>query len=285
MVGLTDKGYVFSGSKVFLKGYAREVYSELEKLFYKLAENMYSEQVLVPALISTDFLEKTDYIEKFPHNYGAVSVVSSDSNTLHNVANKSVDITKVLELESHLSEPPTVCCHILEQLENKVIVDSKVFYAKGYCFRNESEHSISKSRPKTFSMQEIVYFGTQQEVKSLRDQTIAETKNIAEQLKLNCVIKPANDLFYITPAMQKLLKLQKNEEQKFELVFYGDSDSFSVSSFNLHNQFYSKKLNIKLQDNSPIYSGCTGFGLERWTLAFILTHGNKGKFPRDFINC
>jgi seryl-tRNA synthetase len=68
--------------------------------------------------------------------------------------------------------------------------------------------------------------------------------------------------------------LQQLKGLKTEMLLdVGDGRTVAASSFNDHQQFFGECFDIRLQNDEPASTGCVAFGLERWILAFMVTHG------------
>ena len=68
--------------------------------------------------------------------------------------------------------------------------------------------------------------------------------------------------------------LQRIKGLKHELVFrFPDGRPLAIASFNDHELFFGDAFKISLTDGSPAWSGCVAFGLERWLMAVLVTHG------------
>jgi hypothetical protein len=74
--------------------------------------------------------------------------------------------------------------------------------------------------------------------------------------------------------------LQQIKGLKIELRAQMDAKEtpLAISSFNLHETFFSRRLDFHLADGMEAHSGCVAFGLERWALALALTLGPDQAF-------
>ena len=58
------------------------------------------------------------------------------------------------------------------------------------------------------------------------------------------------------------------------------SSTLAVGSYNYHQDFFGRHLNITLPDGSPAQTGCVAFGLERIAYAFLCQYGlDRGNWP------
>jgi len=78
--------------------------------------------------------------------------------------------------------------------------------------------------------------------------------------------------------------LQSAFQLKYEIrarLPYKDS-TLAVGSYNYHQDFFGRSLNIALPDGSPAHTGCVAFGLERMALAFLSQFGlEPDSWPKE----
>ena len=85
------------------------------------------------------------------------------------------------------------------------------------------------------------------------------------------VLLPTFDPRHDTKALAQLL-----EPVKSELIF---GDDLAIGSTNRHRSFFGECYGIR-HGESPAVSACVAFGLERWLLAIVSTHGrNPDSWP------
>ena len=91
---------------------------------------------------------------------------------------------------------------------------------------------------------------------------------------------------FIIPKMQKFKKIQKSEELKYEIrLNCSNEHEISVASFNLHGSAFTSPFNIKIANIDNTVTGCIGFGLERWVIAFISQFGiDINNWPDEIKN-
>jgi len=70
-------------------------------------------------------------------------------------------------------------------------------------------------------------------------------------------------------------------ELKYELQMdIGAGDSISIASFNFHERFFGEAFDLTLPNAGALFSGCVGFGLERFAFALLCQHGtNPARWP------
>lgn len=128
-------------------------------------------------------------------------------------------------------------------------------------------------RLKDYHVREIVCIGSDDFVVEMRTKILNETISILEDLELSSSISIASDPF-ILPKMQKYKKLQHQESSKLELrLNYSKDEQLSCTSFNLHGTSFSHPFNIEVKGCGETVTGCVGYGIERWVLAFMCQYG------------
>src|SRR5262249_25686840 len=96
---------------------------------------------------------------------------------------------------------------------------------------------------------------------------------LAASLGLDTIIAPATDPFFAPTARAKQV-LQRMKELKHELLLpIGDGRTTAAASINLHDTFFGEAFRIGLADGRPATTACLAFGIERWTLAFLVAYG------------
>jgi seryl-tRNA synthetase len=96
-------------------------------------------------------------------------------------------------------------------------------------------------------------------------------------------VESANDPFFIGE-FRKQVAFQSAFQLKYEIrarLPFKDS-TLAVGSYNYHQDFFGRKLNITLPDGSPAHTGCVAFGLERMAYAFLAQFGLEAEnWPQD----
>jgi seryl-tRNA synthetase len=97
---------------------------------------------------------------------------------------------------------------------------------------------------------------------------------VFEEIDLAYRVESANDPFFVGE-FRKQSAFQSAFQLKFEIrarLPFKDS-TLAVGSYNYHQDFFGRHLDITLPDGSPAHTGCAAFGLERMAYAFLAQHG------------
>jgi seryl-tRNA synthetase len=114
-------------------------------------------------------------------------------------------------------------------------------------------------------------------------------QKIFEETGLAYHVETANDPFFVGE-FRKQAAFQTAFQLKYEiranLPF--KQGTLAVGSYNYHQDFFGRHLNITLPDGGPIHTGCTAFGLERMVYAFLAQFGfdssNWPEIVKEWMN-
>jgi hypothetical protein len=127
-----------------------------------------------------------------------------------------------------------------------------------------------------FTMREIVFAGPEDFVASQRQRCIELAVEMLDEWELSYDIRSATDPFFIE-GFSTQAAFQSAFELKFEIradLPYEADRTLAVGSFNLHQDFFGRALEIGLCGaDGPAFTGCVGFGMERLVWAFLSQHG------------
>ena len=237
-----------------LIGPVLRLFKYFENAFLTFGQRSMATEVFYPTLIEKRVLEQAEYFASFP--------------------NLAIDVGKNYFLS------PAVCYQVYPTLESKIIGEKlSVFSTQSKCFRNEKKFDIAEGRFKEFTMREIVFIGDYEHVEELRKKLILDVLNFTESLKLSGVIEKSSDPFFTSlPDGRGKKLLQQLKPLKFELKVAMPSGPMAIASFNLHEDFFGRSFNIKLQSRENATSGCVAFGIERWVLGFLSQYGLDIKY-------
>ena len=274
LIGFTDE---------FLK-----VFNQVDEFICYLAKLVDAKDYIYPDLIDVDTLNKCNYLSQFPHQLVFASNIEKKAKTINCFCN---DIEKnCMCIKNKLDEPklinkPTICYHVYKQFENTIIEEPpKIITSKGRCKRYESLNTKTLERLLDFTMREIVFIGKKEQVLEKREFLMQQVQSAISKMDIYSNIKTSYDPFFTSKYTPKAL-IQKKFKLKYELNAYlpDSQDELSIGSFNYHGTFFGEKFNIKLRDGSFAHTACIGFGLERFTYAYLNQKGNNCKKLETFL--
>ena len=256
--------------------------------FTGLADSFGATSYRFPTLIPARYLERVNYFRAFPHSLTFVTHLREDLDTIddfsqhaacdeHGLNTPPDSFSKTQTLLS-----PAVCYHLYFSLADKPLPGSGlVATAVGNCFRYESINLASLERMWNFTMREVIFVGLKDFVLQNRETGRERMRGFFEKIGLAYRVESANDPFFIGE-FKKQAAFQSAFQLKFEIrarLPFKDS-TLAVGSYNYHQDFFGRSLNITLPDGSPAHTGCIAFGLERMAFAFLAQYGlDEARWP------
>ncbi len=252
-----------------------------ENQFINLADSFGALPYRFPTLIPARYLERVGYFQAFPHSLTFATHLREDLDAIDNFARHAACGDHGLEapdgsfaaIQALLS--PAVCYHLYFALADKPLPGGQLAAtAVGNCFRYESINLTSLERMWNFTMREVIFVGPKEFVLQNRDTGRERMRGFFEQVGLAYRVESANDPFFIGE-FKKQAAFQSAFQLKYEiragLPF--KKGTLAVGSYNYHQDFFGRSLNITLPDGSPAHTGCIAFGLERMAFAFLAQYG------------
>jgi seryl-tRNA synthetase len=253
-----------------------------EKRFLELADSFEAAPYRFPTLIPARYLERVNYFQAFPHSLTFVTHLREDLDAIdHFAQNAACEHNGALSIPLDTFSPiqtllsPAVCYHLYFALADQPLPQGKaVVTAVGNCFRYESINLSSLERLWNFTMREVIFVGAKDFVLENREIARQRMAGVFEEIGLAYRVESANDPFFIGE-FRKQAAFQSAFQLKFEIrarLPFKDS-TLAVGSYNYHQDFFGRHLNITLPDGSPAHTGCVAFGLERMAYAFLAQYG------------
>jgi len=252
-----------------------------EAQFVDLAGFFGAEPYRFPTLIPARYLERVNYFRAFPHSLTFATHLREDLDVIddfaqhagcddHGLTTTPESFAKIQALLS-----PAVCYHLYFALADKPLPNGQVIgTAVGNCFRYEAINLVSLERLWNFTMREVIFVGSKDFVLENRERARLRMAEVLEKIGMAYRVESANDPFFIGE-FRKQAAFQSAFQLKFEIrarLPFSDS-TLAVGSYNYHQDFFGRNLNITLPDGSPAHTGCVAFGLERIAFAFLAQFG------------
>lgn len=232
------------------------------------------EEWRLPAAVPLGTLHRAEYFQSFPQWLTAAAHLSDDPAALERVAaarDPGTEVHRALQPCS-VALPPALCYQTYASLAGRVLSRPLSMTAQGTCWRHEGTRLRPLSRGWAFTMREQVCVGDRTWVDRFVASGMERAVSLAATLGIPCTVEPASDPFYAPTSVGKA-RLQRVMGLKRELVVPCGQDGLAIASSNLHDRFFGEAFDIRLPNRSSAFSGCVAYGLERWTLAFLMTHG------------
>jgi seryl-tRNA synthetase len=262
-----------------------------ETLFLELADGFEAAPYRFPTLIPARYLERVNYFRAFPHSLSFVTHLRTDLDAIDHFAQHAAcdehglnePLSSFAGIETLLS--PAVCYHLYFALADQPLPGGQfVATAVGNCFRYEAINLVSLERLWNFTMREVIFVGPKEFVLQNRETARQRMAGVFEKIGLAYRVESANDPFFIGE-FRKQAAFQSAFQLKFEIrarLPFKDS-TLAVGSYNYHQDFFGRQLNITLPDGSPAHTGCVAFGLERMAYAFLSQYGLEPAGWPEFV--
>lgn len=255
-----------------------------ERHFLALADSFGALPYRFPTLIPARYLERVNYFRAFPHSLTFVTHLREDLEAIDEFAQHAACDH---HLDGSLTTPPeafapiqnllspAVCYHLYFALADRPLPGGQLAAtAVGNCFRYEAINLTSLERLWNFTMREVIFVGPKEYVLDNREAARQRMHTVLEQIGLAYRVESANDPFFIGE-FRKQAAFQSAFQLKFEIraALPFKNSTLAVGSYNYHQDFFGRHLNITLPDGSPVHTGCVAFGLERIVFAFLAQFG------------
>ncbi|MCX4763964.1 hypothetical protein OG562_23980 [Streptomyces sp. NBC_01275] len=265
---LGDTGFRVDAGLATLGPEALELRNELDAIFTGWGARAGAVAMAYPPLIAADDLTALDYWENFPHLAMTATGLREDrrQNLVVDSARPAVDHAALCDAGHVL--PSSACYPAYLGLGGMKVPDNHLITTVATCFRNES-HFDGLRRLLGFTMREVIFLGSRAEVLC----RVADFKRLTSEfiaaLGLPVEVRPARDPFFDADSRRSLMLSLFPAKEEF---VYGDT--VAISSVNFHRNFFGERCGIRTEDGEYAFSGCIGFGLERWLHALAEHFGS-----------
>lgn len=276
------EGIRFMGrGQVALQGIPLQLFDYFDRVFTAFGHPYAARPLRVPTLIPVETLAKCDYLKSFPQLLNFVGHLHEDADVVARFQQEHAErgdlapsaVAQLATPEVGLS--PAVCYHAYSMHADTHVPAGGVTYAMcGKCFRYEGSGMRDMRRLWDFTLREVVFLGTRDEVLAQRARGVDDMGRFLDEHELAAEIRTASDPFFVVPddALSKTY-FQLSSDTKYEVAaLLPDGTQLAVGSLNYHSDFFGRVFNCQAGDG-PMHSVCIGFGLERWVHAFLAQHG------------
>ena len=261
-----------------------------ESQFLDLADHFQARPYRFPTLIPARDLERVNYFRAFPHSLSFATHLRSDLDVIDDFSQHActdehglnTGMDSFARIQTLLS--PAVCYHLYFMLADKPLPNGALCAtAVSNCFRYESSNLQSLERLWNFTMREVIFVGAKDFVLDNREKARQIMEEKFKHIGLAYKVETANDPFFIGEYKQAVF--QSAFQLKYEIRAYlpFKNSTLAVGSYNYHQDFFGRHLNITLPDGTPAQTGCVAFGLERIAYAFLCQYGLDRKGWPPFV--
>jgi seryl-tRNA synthetase len=236
-----------------------------------------------PSVFPREAFVRTDYLRSFPDLMGSIHGFDGgapEHAALLRTLDDGADWSATLG-PTDLVLLPAACYPLYPMLTGVLPEGGGLFDVLGACFRHEP--SDDPARMQAFHQHEFVHVGTPESARSFRDDWLARSPQMMEDLGLAVDAEIANDPFF-GRAGSMLAASQRESELKFEVLAAVSSEEqpTAIVSCNCHLDHLTVPFDIVSADGERAHSACVGFGLERIVLGLFAVHGfDTERWPHD----
>lgn len=277
-------GLWFSGpGQVQLTGPALAARRGLESLLDRYIGAWQPEPLQTPTLIPAEVLARCDYFRSFPQYVSFVSHLHEDFGTIAGFRERHQERETLDEAARQDLDLPTtclspaVCYHVYHRHAGTTLpAEGTTWDVQGRCFRFESTNISDLRRLWEFTMRELVFVGSRDQVLARRAAAIDAFIPLLDALDLPAEIRTASDPFFVAPDATAKTYFQLSSETKFEISVQLDrGERLAVGSFNYHTDFFGRAFATDAGETGPAHSVCVAFGMERLIHAVLAHHGSE----------
>jgi seryl-tRNA synthetase len=276
-----DGLHILGTGQVALTGLPLALFTYFDRLFTALGETWQAQPVRTPTLIPSSVLARCDYFRSFPQNVTFATHLREDLEVIdgfrgrHEQRNDLDDRALADMVPPEVCLSPAVCYHVYHLHQDRSIPAAGTAHGVcGSCFRYEAGNTSDLRRLWDFTMREVVFMGTREDVLRRREAAIHRVAELLDEHGLAGEIRTASDPFFVAPDAAAKTYFQLSSETKFEIsLLLPESERLAVGSFNYHTDFFGRAFAIAVDGHGPMHSVCVAFGLERWVHAVLAQHG------------
>ncbi len=251
-----------------------------ERAFLDLAQGFGAAPYRFPTLISAALLDRVEYFRSFPHSITFAAHLRPDLDVIEGFSAAARIEQDALHVDpASFSRPtavlsPAVCFHYYGALSGTRLRGGVCATAVGSCFRYESSNLVSLERLWNFTMREIIFVGAKDFVLESREEARKRVAPLLEAWGFAYRVERASDPFFVGE-FKRQTAFQSAFQLKYEIRARVPhrQGTLAVGSYNFHQDFFGRHLDIRLEDGSPANTGCVAFGLERLAYAFLAQYG------------
>ncbi len=264
-----------------LRGDLLNVVQQLDKFFRNYALELGAEEQFYPVTVPVSSMIDNGYLSNFPHHALIAGRVHSDLEMLTEVAHKKAGAALPAGSIGNHDQmlAPTVCYHCFEAMRGQHIdLTGSLFTATNQCHRHEGAVTTGLARLQTFTMREVIFFGTPDSVVEKQMMILNDSRDVFESWGLSFKIMTATDPFFAVGSENKRA-FQALQALKYELRIDMpfNNSSLAVASFNNHKNTLVKPYGIS-GAQERLASGCVGWGFER------IAYGMFAQFGPDIAD-
>lgn len=257
---------------------------------------------MFPRLIPLEVIKKMPaYLDKLPEGMFYVCAPPREP-TVFDEFKKKVELKNEIDrdlLKDILENPnyvlePTQCTNFYAYYEGRKVraedLPVKGYeYMGGWTWRNEAGGVEGLAKTNEFLRIEFIYLGTPEQILKIRNYVFEKTVDVVDKILDLEFQVVAGAPFYMgdEEARKNYVNLDDEttigvKDVECYLPYKGPRDKtkwLEIAAPYIHGTKFVKNFRIKEVKGREIWTGCTGFGVTRWVLAFL---AQKGLDPKNW---
>jgi seryl-tRNA synthetase len=224
-----------------------DVLRRFDSLVSRIAATDGAEVMLFPPVLDRRVLEKSEYLDSFPHLAGTVFSFSGRESDLPGLS-RAVHSGESWEAWQEMTDvvlTPAACYPVYPSLTGVIPPRGHLIDMQNWVFRNEP--SSEPTRMQAFRVREFVRVGPSNVVVDWRDMWLKRGVDLLQSLGLTARSDVASDPFFGRGG-RMLAANQKDQKLKFEVLVpvISDDAPTAVCSFNYHQDYFAKLFDIRM---------------------------------------
>ncbi len=251
-----------------------DVLERMDALILRSARGDAVESMTFPPVIDRTIIERTGYMDSFPHLCGTVHSFTGREKDARAIPQRIAagerwdDLLAMTDVVLN----PAACYPLYPTCTGTLPEDGRHVTMLAWVYRQEP--SEEPTRLRSFRVREFVRLGLPDTVVAWRDLWLERGLELLISLGLPARAEVAADPFF-GKGGKMLAAGQIDQKLKFEVLIpvVSEQDPTACCSFNYHQDKFGQAFAIRTADGQVAHSACLGFGLERVTMALFKTHG------------
>ncbi len=289
-IGLLERGEITQEAQgIFALGpLLTRLIAYFEGRFLELAESFGANPYRFPTLIPARYLERVNYFHAFPHSLTFATHLREDLDVIDHFAQHAACDEHGLNtppesfsaIQTLLS--PAVCYHLYFALADQPLPGGKlVATAVGNCFRYEVDQPDLSGAPVELhhARGDLRRRRRTSSWRTARPPASACARYSKRSGWLTGWKAPTIPSSSASSASRPPSRAPSSSSSRSAPACRSKTSTLAVGSYNYHQDFFGRNLNITLPDGSPAHTGCVAFGLERMAFAFLAQYGLE---PEDW---
>lgn len=254
----------------------------------RIAKPLGFREVLLPKLIPLEVMMRMPgYLDGVPEGMYYVCYPPRDPEAFVGFKQK-VRLKKEIDIEELRSVvrgpayvlAPAQCEPFYQQFFGQTIrledLPIRQFDRSGWTYRWEGGGVEGLVRVQEFRRIEFVMLGSPEDVSRLRDNVLEKSIELADELGMEWRVRVATP-FYMREEGEEGDTVATYD---LEVLLPYSGEWLEIGSYNVHRDKFTKSFRIKEAKGREVWTGCCGFGTNRWAVGFLAQHGmEKEKWP------